>query len=135
MSDAAPPPNDSRPPDTPPVSVPHATTPQQLKALTVEAVAVHRFAAVEIADARIAVNGDCTTPVYSPYSGRIARVIAAAGDRIAAGAPLALIESGEYADAQSTFRSSSSAARRARAAETRKHALFDAGGGSQQDWQ
>jgi membrane fusion protein, heavy metal efflux system len=171
------PPNDPRPPDAPPASVPRevqlrwlaiaalalaavvaavwlagrfaskepeaATAPagtfkpsaQQLKTLTVEAVAEHRFAALEIADARIAVDGDRATPVYSPYSGRIARVIAAAGDQVAAGAPLAMIESGEYADATSAFRSSLGAARLARASEARKHALLDASGGSQADWQ
>ena len=43
---------------------------QQLKTLTIEAVASHRFESVELADGRIAVNADRATAVYSPFSGR-----------------------------------------------------------------
>jgi cobalt-zinc-cadmium efflux system membrane fusion protein len=110
-------------------------TPQQLKALTVEPVAVHRFATVEIADARVAVNADRTTPVYAPYSGRVVSVVAAFGDFVREGAPLATIEAEEYADALNAFEAASGAARLARATEARKHALVEANGGSQQDWQ
>src|SRR6202795_323631 len=54
-------------------------TPQQLKTLTVEAVQTHGFVSEELTEGKIAVNGDRTTPVFSPYSGRATRVIAGFG--------------------------------------------------------
>ena len=57
-------------------------TPQQLKSLTVEPVGLHPFVSEELTEGKIAVNGDRTTPVYSPYSGRVTRVIAALGDTV-----------------------------------------------------
>ena len=33
-------------------------------------------------DGRIAINEDTTTPVFSPYSGRVSRLIAKPGDRV-----------------------------------------------------
>ena len=43
-------------------------------------------------DGKIAINEDTTTPVFSPYSGRVSRLIAKAGDKVAAGAPLFVLE-------------------------------------------
>src|SRR5262245_53701349 len=43
-------------------------------------------------DGRIAINEDTTTPVFSPYSGRVSRLIARPGDYVERGAPLFAIE-------------------------------------------
>ena len=67
-------------------------TAQQLKTLTIETVTLHGFVSEEITEGKIAVNGDRTTPVFSPYSGRITRVIAGLGDTVKKGAPLATME-------------------------------------------
>lgn len=47
-------------------------------------------------DGRIAINEDTTTPVFSPYSGRVSRLIARPGDKVERGAPLFAIEASEF---------------------------------------
>jgi membrane fusion protein, heavy metal efflux system len=109
-------------------------TAQQLKTLTIEPVTVHQFVSQEITEGKIAVNGDRSTPVFSPYSGRITRVIAGLGDNVKAGQALATIEASEFAQAQSDLTTALAQIKLARNNETRKHALYDAKGGSMADW-
>jgi membrane fusion protein, heavy metal efflux system len=108
---------------------------QQLKTLTVQTVQSHGFVSEELTEGKIAVNGDHATPVFSPYSGRITRVIAGLGDTVKQGAPLATLEASEFVQAQSDLKSAAAQIKLARINETRKHALYDAKGGSLQDWQ
>jgi cobalt-zinc-cadmium efflux system membrane fusion protein len=110
-------------------------TAQQLKTLTVETVQTHGFVSEELTEGKIAVNRDRATPVYSPYSGRVMRVIAALGDTVKQGAPLATVDAVEFVQAQNDLKSAAAQVKLARINETRKHALFDAKGGSMQDWQ
>jgi cobalt-zinc-cadmium efflux system membrane fusion protein len=110
-------------------------TAQQLKTLTIEPVALRSFVSEERTEGKIAVNGDKATPVYSPYSGRITRVIANLGDQVTRGAPLASIDASEFTQAQSDLRVGLAQLKLARTSETRKHALYDIKGGSQADWQ
>ena len=51
-------------------------------------------------DGKIAINEDTTTPVFSPYSGRITRLIAKPGDHVERGAPLYAIEASEFVQGQ-----------------------------------
>jgi cobalt-zinc-cadmium efflux system membrane fusion protein len=51
-------------------------------------------------DGKIAINEDTTTPVFSPYSGRITRLIAKPGDQVERGAPLYAIEAAEFVQGQ-----------------------------------
>ncbi len=51
-------------------------------------------------DGKIAINEDTTTPVFSPYSGRVSRLIAKPGDKVEAGAPLFAIEASEFVQGQ-----------------------------------
>jgi len=108
---------------------------QQLKTLTVEAVALRPFVSEERTEGKIAVNGDRSTPVYSPYSGRITRVIANLGDEVAQGAVLASIDATEFTQGLNDLRAAEAQVKLARLAETRKHALYDIKGGSLADWQ
>jgi membrane fusion protein, heavy metal efflux system len=108
---------------------------QQMKTLTVESVGLHGFVSEELTEGKIAANGDRSTPVFSPYSGRITRVIAGLGDTVKAGAPLATLEASEFVQAQNDLATAASSVKLARIAEIRKHALYDAKGGSLQDWQ
>ncbi|MGC1521228.1 MAG: efflux RND transporter periplasmic adaptor subunit [Steroidobacteraceae bacterium] len=127
------------PHETPPtVAAPPGTfraSSQQLKTLTVQAVQSHGFVSEEVTEGKIAVNGDRATPVFSPYSGRVTRVIAGLGDTVKAGAPLATLEASEYVQAQNDLRTAAAQVKIARINETRKHALYDGKGGSLQDWQ
>jgi cobalt-zinc-cadmium efflux system membrane fusion protein len=108
---------------------------QQLKTLTVEPVALRAFVSEERTEGKIAVNADRATPVYSPYSGRITRVIANLGDEVAQGAPLANIDASEFTQALNDLRADTAQLKLARLAETRKHSLYDIKGGSLADWQ
>jgi cobalt-zinc-cadmium efflux system membrane fusion protein len=119
----------------PPAAGTFRATPQQLKSLTVATVALRGFVSEELTEGKIAVNGDRSTPVFSPYSGRVTRVIAAPGDLVKAGAPLATLQAAEFVQGQNDLSTAAAQVRIARINETRKHAVYDAKGGSLQDWQ
>ena len=51
-------------------------------------------------DGKIAIDDDQTTPVFSPFSGRVTRIFAKPGDEVDEGAPLFAIEAFEFVEAQ-----------------------------------
>ena len=110
-------------------------TPSQLSTLTVNTVARVGFRTEEVADGRIALNSDTATQVFSPYSGRVIRVIAGIGQHVKKGAPLFSIDASEFAQTQSDLLNANTQLKLARIAEERRHAAFESKGGSQQDWQ
>ena len=110
-------------------------TPSQLSSLTVNTVARLGFRSEEIADGRIALNSDSATQVFSPYSGRVIRVIAGIGQHVRKGAPLYSIDASEFAQTQSDLLNANTQLKLTRIAEERRHAAFDSKGGSLQDWQ
>lgn len=119
----------------PPVGGTYHPTAQQLKTLTVEPVGERAFVGQERTEGKIGVNADRATPVYSPYSGRITRVIANLGDEVAQGAPLATIDASEFTQGLNDVRAAAAQLKLARLAETRRHSLYDIKGGSLADWQ
>src|SRR5208283_2027536 len=121
--------------EPPPPAGTFRVTAQQMKTFTIESVAMHGFASEELTDGKIAVNGDRTTPLYSPYSGRVVRVIAGLGDRVRQGAALATVAATEYVQALNDLAAAGAQVKLARINEQRKHALYEAKGGSLQDWQ
>jgi membrane fusion protein, heavy metal efflux system len=110
-------------------------TSQQLKSFTIEEVRAHAFVSEELTEGKIGINADRATPVVSPFSGRVTRVIGGLGDTVKAGAPLATVDAAEFVQAQNDLRVASAQAKLAHLNEIRKHALYDAKGGSLQDWQ
>jgi membrane fusion protein, heavy metal efflux system len=117
-------------------------TPAQLASLTLAPVAELNFRTELVTDGKIAVNGATTTPVFSPFSGRVTKVTANIGDTVSRGAPLLAVEATEFIQAQNDLIAAMAALETAKAQlgqaeliEKRKHALFDAKGGSLQDWQ
>jgi cobalt-zinc-cadmium efflux system membrane fusion protein len=98
-------------------------------------VRTHAFATEERTEGKIGVDADRATPVVSPYSGRVIRVIAGLGDSVKAGAPLATLEASEFVQAQNDLQVAAAQVKLARINEARKHALYDVKGGSLQDWQ
>jgi len=125
-------PSAAEPPAPPGTFLPTA---QQLKTLTIGQVATADFQQMEVTDGIIALNGDLTTPVYSPYTGRVTRVIARPGDVLRRGALLATIDAAEFVQAQNDLLAAVAQLRLAKANEARKHGLYLAQGGSLQDWQ
>lgn len=107
----------------------------QLATLKIDPVTIRAFRTEDVTDGRIALNGDTTTQVFSPYSGRVVRVLAGPGEYVKQGAPLLRIEATEFVQAQSDLLNTAATVKLARINEERKHAAYDSKGGSQQDWQ
>jgi cobalt-zinc-cadmium efflux system membrane fusion protein len=109
--------------------------PDQLATLGIITVRPTAFHDAVVADGQIAVNDNATTQVFSPYSGRVLRVLAGVGDKVRSGAALVTVDASENLDAQTALVTALSQARLARLTETRRHAAYDSHGGSLQDWQ
>jgi membrane fusion protein, heavy metal efflux system len=116
-------------------------TPAQLASLKLATVETMVFRGEQRADGKIAINADKTTPVFSPYTGRVTRVLANLGDNVKQGTPLLSIAATEFAQGQNDLLAAMSALDTARsqsnlaqANEKRKHGLYDAKAGSLQDW-
>ncbi|HEX4614652.1 MAG TPA: efflux RND transporter periplasmic adaptor subunit [Stellaceae bacterium] len=127
-----------------PDSVPgrFALTKEEWAGLATERVEARVFRPEEIADGNIAVDDDFTTPVFSPYSGRVVQVVAKLGDNVERGAPLFAVEATEFVQAANDLIAAIAALRTARAQlsqaeinEKRAHELYLAKGGALKDWQ
>ncbi len=117
-------------------------TDQQWAGLKVQRVTSQNFAPTVETEGRIALDEDLSTPVFSPYSGRVTRVLARAGEVVQAGTPLFAIRSTELAQAQNDMISGVATLRTARAQldlartnETRQHTLYLGHGAALKDWQ
>jgi len=117
-------------------------TESQWGGLTLMPVVSMAFRGERETDGRIATNDDTTTPVFSPFSGRVSQIFAKAGDRVARGDPLLEVEASEFVQAQNdliaakaTLTTALAQLTLAETAEKRQHALFDAKGGALKDWQ
>lgn len=117
-------------------------TAEQLASLKIVTVREQNFRTEYLTDGKIAVNGDRTTPVFSPYSGRVTKIIANLGDNVRTGAPLLTLDASEFVQAQNDLAAAAAALNTARSQlhhaqinEKRKHGLYDIQAGSLQDWQ
>ncbi|MBN9043939.1 MAG: efflux transporter periplasmic adaptor subunit [Rhizobiales bacterium 62-47] len=71
--------------------------------LTIEPVAEHTFRAEHVTEGKIAVDEDRSTPVFSPYAGRVIKLLARPGDHVKQGQPLFVIEAADTVQAQNDF--------------------------------
>jgi membrane fusion protein, heavy metal efflux system len=71
--------------------------------LTIEPVAERTFRAETVTEGKVAVDEDKSTPVFSPYTGRITRLLARPGDSVTQGQPLFVIEAADTVQAQNDF--------------------------------
>lgn len=110
-------------------------TPQQMADLKVEPVSLMSFRAETVTEGSIALDDDLVTPVFSPFSGRVTRVIAKLGDHVTRGAPLLAVEASEFVQAQSDLVTAKAQYDLAAANEKRQHDLYDAQGAALKDWQ
>jgi cobalt-zinc-cadmium efflux system membrane fusion protein len=117
-------------------------TPAQLAGFEIEPVRPVSFRSERITEGSIAIDDDLTTAVFSPYSGRVARLVARLGDRVLPGAPLFAVEASEFVQAMNDLITAAATLRTARAQlsqaatnEKRAHELYLAKGGALKDWQ
>jgi cobalt-zinc-cadmium efflux system membrane fusion protein len=127
---AAPPPGSFRP------------TEAQWRGLKIVPVVLVAFRSERLTEGNIAIDDDLTTPVFSPYSGRVTRLIARLGDTVERGAPLFEIQATEFVQAANTLitavaalKTSRSQLAQAEINEKRNHQLYLANGGALKDWQ
>jgi cobalt-zinc-cadmium efflux system membrane fusion protein len=118
------------------------TTNAQWADLKIEPVKQMDFPQAEDTDGKIANDDDLTTPVFSPYTGRVVKLFARAGDVVHQGDPLFGVQAAEFVQGQSDLISAVAALKTARAQlalteanEKRQHELFLAHGAAQKDWQ
>lgn len=128
--------------EAPPADGSFKPTEQQWKGLHVMQVSERLFPSISATDGKIALDDDLTTQIFSPYSGRVTKVLAHAGDVVAAGAPLFLVQASEISQAENDLVSAAATLRTAHAqlelatsAESRQHALYLGHGAALKDWQ
>jgi cobalt-zinc-cadmium efflux system membrane fusion protein len=116
--------------------------PKQWAALAIETVSQQEFRAEHLTEGKISIDEDRATLVFSPYSGRIVRLMAKPGDQIKAGQPLFVVEATDMVQAQNDFISAIAALNKARAAfdlakivEQQNKTLFESKAGPLRDLQ
>ena len=78
-------------------------TPAEWASLTIEPVTERTFRAEHVTEGKIAVDEDRSTPVFSPYAGRVTKLLARPGDSVTQGQPLFVIEAADTVQAQNDF--------------------------------
>lgn len=117
-------------------------TPKQWASLGIAPVAEVVFRTEHMTEGKIAVDEDRATLVFSPYSGRVIKLLAKPGDAVKAGQPLFVVEAPDMVQAQNDFINSISALNKARSAldlarivEQQNRTLFEGRAGSLRDLQ
>ena len=86
-------------------------------------------------DGKIAVDDDLTTAVFSPFTGRVTRILAKAGDHVSAGQVLFAVAASEAAQSDADVAAAAAQVKLATAAEARMHDLYNTKGAALKDWQ
>jgi cobalt-zinc-cadmium efflux system membrane fusion protein len=128
--------------EKPPVAEPAHTLPPgtflptktQWDRLKIDPVRAMNFRSEEMTDGVIAYNDDTTTPVFSPYSGQVTRVIAKLGDVVKKGDPLMVVAASEFAQARNSLMVARAQVSLTTANEKRLHGLYDAKAAALKDW-
>jgi membrane fusion protein, heavy metal efflux system len=117
-------------------------TDPQWAGLTIEQVPQLPFRSELVTDGKITVDENRSTPVFSPYSGRVSRIAAEPGESIERGQLLFALEATDMVQAQNDFitavaglETARSQHRLAQINEKRQHDLYDAKAVPLKDWQ
>jgi membrane fusion protein, heavy metal efflux system len=117
-------------------------TPKQWAALTIAPVTDVVFRTEHLTEGKIAVDEDHSTLVFSPYSGRVTKLLAKPGDMVKAGQPLFIVEAPDMVQAQNDFVTAISNLNKTRSTlelakivEQQNKTLFDSRAGSLRDLQ
>ena len=117
-------------------------TPKQWASLGISPVAEVVFRTEHMTEGKIAVDEDRATLVFSPYSGRVIKLLAKPGDAVKAGQPLFVVEAPDMVQVQNDFINSISGLNKARSAldlarivEQQNKTLFEGRAGSLRDLQ
>ena len=101
--------------------------------LKIEPVENRKFIAEYATEGKIQINEDRSTPIFSPYAGRVSRLLAKVGDKIERGQFLFVVEATDMVQAQNDFIAAAGALNKARSTlifakvtEKRIRDLYDA---------
>lgn len=89
-------------------------TDSEWRSLSIEPVSEHVFHSERLTEGKIAVDEDHATPIFSPYAGRIAKLLVRPGDVVERGQPLFVIEAADTVQALNDFITALGAANKAR---------------------
>lgn len=105
----------------------------QLATFTIQPAARHAFQIEHTTEGKIGVDEDRATPVFTPYSGRVIRLLAKQGDMVQKGQVLFTVEAADMVQAQNDLIAATGAAAKARSQlqlaqtiEKRQRELFEA---------
>src|SRR5262245_52382390 len=117
-------------------------TAAQWATLEVQPVELGVFRREQQTEGKIAVDEDRSTPIFSPYAGRISKLLVAPGDAVAARQPLFVLEATDSVQAQNDFMAAVTAVNKARAqlnlaetVERRMNNLYNVKAMALKDWQ
>ena len=117
-------------------------TPLQLQSLTIGKVEGQQFRPEFSTEGKIAVDEDTTTPVFSPYAGRVVKISAKPGERVFKGQELFIVEAtdtvqglNDYVAAGSAVMTARSKLNLAEIVERRARDLFAGKAVPLKDWQ
>jgi len=94
----------------------YTPSPAEWASLTIQPVAERAFRAEHVTEGKIAVDEDRSTPVFSPYAGRVTKLLARPGDGVVQGQPLFVIEAADTVQAQNDFIAAMTGLNKARSA-------------------
>ncbi len=114
----------------------------QMQSIKLEPVIARSFRAEKIATGKIGFNEDVMTPVFSPYAGRVLKLLAKPGDAIGRGAPLFEIDTPDLVGAEQELIAAGIAVPKAKTAlelatraEDRQHRLYANKAAALKDWE
>jgi len=117
-------------------------TAEQWTTLTTAPVAQRAFRSQHITEGKIGVNEDQSTSIFSPYSGRVTKLLAKPGDSVVRGQSLFAIEATDTIQAQNDFIAAASATSKARSqlnlaqiVERRNRDLYEGKAVALKEWQ
>lgn len=114
----------------------------QWATFTLEPVVARVFRPEHVTEGKIAINEDRSTPIFSPYAGRVTKLMAKPGDTVERGQPLFFIEAADMVQAQNDFLAAVAAIAKARSRlahteilERQNRTLHESRAGPLRDWQ
>ncbi len=119
-----------------------APTPEEWASLSIEPVAERVFRTEHVTEGKIAVDEDSSTPIFSPYAGRVTKLLVKPSDVVKPGQPLFVIEAtdtvqalNDFASALSTLNTARSKLNLAQIVEKRQNDLYAGKAVPLKDWQ
>jgi cobalt-zinc-cadmium efflux system membrane fusion protein len=81
----------------------YTPTPAEWASLTIQPAIERSFRAEYATEGKVAIDEDRSTPVFSPYTGRVTKLLVRPGDSVTKGQPLFVIEAADTVQAQNDY--------------------------------